>query len=227
MYSSEVIYENNGYIYIDSKTTIKDIIESEIISKNLSELKQILSKYNNLNITIEELINNLNIPVICLLTSLNTFIELNHEHYERSVLLKDFIKNNNIDLKYKEKIKFFNFKKLKDNQAISIETLYKIINKAVVTMTSSTFLQIDENKNIEEIYITTNLVDYIPTRELNIELMMIDKKLNKKLINKACNTLNILSRNYRKRNNMNLYDKVDISSILSKSIESCYKYLNI
>ena len=48
-------------------------------------------------------------------------------------------------------------------------------------MTSSTFLQIDENKNIEEIYITTNLVDDIPTRELNIELMMIDKKLIKKL----------------------------------------------
>ena len=227
MYSSEVIYENNGYIYIDSKTTIKDIIESEIISENLSELKQTVSKYNNLNTTMEELINNLNIPVICLLTSLNTFIELNHEHYERSVLLKDFIKNNNIDLKYKEKIKFFNFKKLKDNQAISIETLYKIINKAVVTMSSSTFLQIDENKNIEEIYITTNLVDYIPTRELNIELMMIDKKLNKKLINKACNTLNILSINYRKRNNMNLYDKLDVSNILSKSIESCYKYLNI
>lgn len=227
MYSSEVIYENNGYIYIDSKTTIKDIIESEIISKNLSELKQTVSKYNNLNTTMEELINNLNIPVICLLTSLNTFIELNHEHYERSVLLKDFIKNNNIDLKDKEKIKFFNFKKLKDNQTISIETVYKIINKDIVTMSSSTFLQIDENKNIEEIYITTNLVDDIPTRELNIELMMIDKKLNKKLINKACNTLNILSRNYRNRNNMNLYDKLDISSILSKSIESCYKYLNI
>ena len=34
MYSSELIFENNGYIYIDSKTTIKDIIESEIISKN-------------------------------------------------------------------------------------------------------------------------------------------------------------------------------------------------
>ena len=227
MYSSELIYENNGYIYMDSKTTIKDIIESEIISKNLSELKQTVSKYNNLNTTMEELINNLNIPVICLLISLNTFIELNHEHYERSVLLKDFIKNNNIDLKDKEKIKFFNFKKLKDNQTISIETVYKIINKDIVTMSSSTFLQIDENKNIEEIYITTNLVDDIPTRELNIELMMIDKKLNKKLINKACNTLNILSRNYRKRNNMNLYDKVDISSILSKSIESCYKYLNI
>ena len=227
MYSSELIYENNGYIYMDSKTTIKDIIKSEIISENLSELKQTVSKYNNLNTTMEELINNLNIPVICLLISLNTFIELNHEHYERSVLLKDFIKNNNIDLKDKEKIKFFNFKKLKDNQAISIETLYKIINKDVVTMTSSTFLQIDENKNIEEIYITTNLVDDIPTRELNIELMMIDKKLNKKLINKACNTLNILSRNYRNRNNMNLYDKLDISSTLSKSIESCYKYLNI
>ena len=74
MYSSELIYENNGYIYIDSKTTIKDIIESEIISKNLSELKQTVSKYNNLNTTMEELINNLNIPVICLLISLNTFI---------------------------------------------------------------------------------------------------------------------------------------------------------
>ena len=227
MYSSELIYENNGYIYIDSKITIKDIIESEIISENLSELKQTVSKYNNLNTTMEEIINNLNIPVICLLTSLNTFIELNHEHYERSVLLKDFIKNNNIDLKDKEKIKFFNFKKLKDNQTISIETVYKIINKDIVTMSSSTFLQIDENKNIEEIYITTNLVDDIPTRELNIELMMIDKKLNKKLINKACNTLNILSRNYRNRNNMSLYDKLDISSTLSKSIESCYKYLNI
>ena len=227
MYSSELIYENNGYIYMDSKTTIKDIIKSEIISENLSELKQTVSKYNNLNTTMEELINNLNIPVICLLTSLNTFIELNHEHYERSVLLKDFIKNNNIDLKYKEKIKFFNFKKLKDNQAISIETLYKIINKDVATMSSSTFLELDENKNIEQVYITTNLVNDIPSRELNIELMMIDKNLNKKLINKACNTLNILSRNYRKRNNMNLYDKLDVSNILSKSIESCYKYLNI
>lgn len=225
MNRSELIYEKDGYIYINSKASAMDIINSTYIKENIFALIEVMQELNDLDKSIDEIIYNIDEPIICVLLSLNAFVEIDHKDYERNIMAKNIIKNGKIDLKSGEKLNYIFFKKLKSNQAISIESIYKSVENKITKLSVSTFLELTEEKKISQVYITSNLASYKPNRELTIELMMIDSDLNEKLIRKVCNAFNIISKHYRNEKNINYYDELDVSYLLRESIESCYKHL--
>lgn len=222
---SELIYEKDGYIYINSKVSAREIINSNYIKENVIVLSEVMYELSDLNKTIEEIIYNIEAPIICVLFSLNAFIEIDHKDYERNIMAKNIIKDKKIDLKSGEKLNYIFFRKLKSNEAISIASTYKSIDNKMTRLSISTFLELTEEKKINQVYITSNLANDKPNRELTIELMMIERDLNEILIRKVCNTFNILSKHYRNEKNINYYDELDVSYLLSKSIESCYRHL--
>lgn len=222
---SELIYEKDGYIYINSKVSAREIINSNYIKENVIVLSEVIYELSDLNKTIEEIIYNIEAPIICVLFSLNAFIEIDHKDYERNIMAKNIIKDKKIDLKSGEKLNYIFFRKLKSNEAISIASTYKSIDNKMTRLSISTFLELTEEKKINQVYITSNLANDKPNRELTIELMMIERDLNEILIRKVCNTFNILSKHYRNEKNINYYDELDVSYLLSKSIESCYRHL--
>ena len=222
---NSLIYEENGYVYIYSKSTYNQILESKFIDKNLFGFKDAIYEVDNLEQTIEEAIYSVNIPIICVLISLNAFIEIDNTDYERVVMIKNFInKNKRIDLKENETIKYIFFKRLDYNQSISLKSLPEITDRKINNIYVSTFLDLDE-KNIEQIYITTNLTSEVPNREVTVELIMINRTINDKLIIRACRTLKILSKKYLSAQYKQDYNVIDVSLLLKKGIESCVNYL--
>lgn len=216
MENNKFIYEENGYIKINSSTKYNQIINSKLIGKNLAGLGEAINNIDNLNKSIGEDICDINkySAIIYALMSLNAFIEIDSEEYERTILIKNFIKKNHaIDLKENEKIVSIIFKKPKKNQYISVKSILIDSNYKFYV---STFLEVNKDK-IDKVYITTNLTDKMPKREITVELMLIDKIINDRLIKSACRTIKILSKNY-----LNIMDE-EVTKLLYKCIDECYK----
>lgn len=215
-------YESD-YIRIDANIRLYDLLEDLNSCKNLFGIENIINNtvFFNLdaNITLTECIlsENIRILILPLLLSLDAFIELESSNYERTVLIRHFIKSENkIDLKVNETIKEVIIKKIYTNSILSFDSIF-YNNKLFV---NSLLLKLDKN-NIADIFIISYDRKQTIKRNLNIELALINKKIDTNIINVACRLNSILMPKYKYTYD---FDVMIANYILKKNLKKCIEY---
>lgn len=217
------IYESD-YIKINANIRLYDLLDYFNSYENLFGIDNLTNNIDFLdldkNITLMECILNesIRLLILPLLLSLDAFIELESFDYERTVLAKQFIKSKNkIDLKENETIKDIIIAKIYKNSILSFDSIF-YNNKLFV---NSVYLKLDEN-NIGDILIGSYDIKQAIKRNLNIELSIINKKIDIKLVDVACRLNHILMPKCEYKND---FDIIISNYILKKNLHKCIGYV--
>lgn len=224
------IKKDDEYIKIGAATTISDIENSSLIPENLMGLKKAASSIGSPQIrnrgTIGGNICNASVAadLIPSLLALDSFVCLESKDYERHVMLKNFIDDNNkVQIKENEIVKYIKFKNLNKNSYLSFNKLGHRKSLSIARVSSSVLMEV-RDKKIEHINIANGAVGNKVIIENDLVHMSIGKNLNVELIEKVCNKAKI-STVIRLWSRPNAREKAyAVGGILKKSMNDCVDY---
>lgn len=224
------IKEDDEYIKIGAGTTISDIEKSLLIPENLAGLKKAASSIGSPQIrnrgTIGGNICNASVAADLMppLLALDSFVCLESKDYERHVMLRNFIDDNNkAQIKDNEIVKYIKFKKPNKHCYLTFNKLGHRKSLSIARVSSSV-LMIVKDEIIEQIKIVNGAVGNKVIIENDLEDILIGKSLNIELIEKACNKAKI-STMIRLWSRPNAREKAyAVGGILKKSMMDCIDY---
>ncbi|BEP27958.1 FAD binding domain-containing protein [Helicovermis profundi] len=156
------------------------------------------------------------------LLALNACVTLESSNGKRILNLRDiYIGKGKVDIKEDEVLTFITIDRIKEKYYIEFEKLGLRNALAIARLSTSLYLEKDENNIIEKIRVASGSLGLYPMRELKLEEFMVGKKLDKNLMIESANVYSGIVYDRLHERSTCEFKKEAVKGIFLKAIEKC------
>lgn len=154
-------------------------------------------------------------PAICL----DSTIILKSTKGKREINLEDFYKDKeNLGIRDDELLLAIRFKKPRENEILSFAKLGLRKALSISRISIATLLELDENKKVKNVKVSSGSIGRYPMRELEVEKFLLGKLLTENIMNEAVKVLqNVMDERLKGRSSLP-YKRVAVERVLKEAL---------
>lgn len=154
-------------------------------------------------------------PAICL----DSTIILKSTKGKREINLEDFYKDKeNLGIRDDELLVAIRFKKPRKNEILSFAKLGLRKALSISRISIATLLELDENKKVKNVKVSSGSIGKYPMRELEVEKFLLGKLLTENIMNEAVKVLqNVMDERLKGRSSLP-YKRVAVERVLKEAL---------